>query len=189
MIGHLIAHAKAELNLNTMQQQMFDAAVANSKAGPRNGPCAAPKVRDTLQAELAKPEPNLAAVAAAADAARSEGRAARGKAIRDEWLALYETVQPRAEGGRARPAAEADERRPNRSGKRCASGCISFATGRPARHSRGARIRAIDDGPALRRACFFAASRAAIRRQQAARALAPRCGSARMPKRSLPPRP
>ena len=31
MIGHLIAHAKTKLNLNTMQQGMFDTAVADSK--------------------------------------------------------------------------------------------------------------------------------------------------------------
>ena len=48
------------------------------------------KVKATLQAELAKAEPDLAAVAAAADAAIDQGRAQR-KAIRAEWLALYGT--------------------------------------------------------------------------------------------------
>ena len=77
MIGHLIADAKAELNLNTMQQGMFDTAVANSKAAHETGPCAARRRSGTtLQTELAKPEPDLAAVAAAADAAMEEGRAA-----------------------------------------------------------------------------------------------------------------
>jgi Spy/CpxP family protein refolding chaperone len=93
MIGHLIAEARAELKLDTMQQEMFDRAVANSKAAREKARARHSKVRDTLQAELAKPEPNLAAVAAAADAAMEEGRVAR-KAVRDEWLAFYEKLGP-----------------------------------------------------------------------------------------------
>jgi len=90
MIGHLIAHAKARLNLNTMQQGMFDTAVADSKAAREAGRALHDKVKATLQAELAKPEPDLAAVAAAADAAIDQGRDKR-RAIRAEWLALYAT--------------------------------------------------------------------------------------------------
>ena len=90
MIGHLIAHAKARLNLNTMQQGMFDTAVADSKAAREAGRALHEKVKATLQAELAKPEPDLAAVAAAADAAVDQSRDKR-KAIRAEWLALYAT--------------------------------------------------------------------------------------------------
>jgi Spy/CpxP family protein refolding chaperone len=93
MIGHLIAEARAELKLDTMQQEMFDRAVANSKAAREKARARHSKVRDTLQAELAKPEPNLAAVAAAADATMEEGRVAR-KAVRDEWLAFYEKLGP-----------------------------------------------------------------------------------------------
>jgi Spy/CpxP family protein refolding chaperone len=90
MIGHLIAHAKSKLNLNTMQQGMFDTAVADSKAAREAGRAQHEKVKATLQAELAKAEPDLAAVAAAADAAVDQGRDKR-KAIRAEWLALYAT--------------------------------------------------------------------------------------------------
>jgi Spy/CpxP family protein refolding chaperone len=93
MIGHLIAEAKAELKLNTMQQEMFDRAIANSKLAREKARARHSQVRGTLQAELAKPEPNLGAAAAAADAAMEEGRLAR-KAIRDEWLALYEKLGP-----------------------------------------------------------------------------------------------
>ena len=93
MIGHLIASAKAQLNLNTSQQGMFDTAVADSKAAFQSGRALHQKVQDTLQAELAKTEPDLAAVAAAADAATDQGRAQR-KAIRAEWLALYATFTP-----------------------------------------------------------------------------------------------
>ena len=90
MIGHLIAHAKGQLNLNTMQQGMFDTAVADSKAARDAGRGLHEKVKATLQAELAKAEPDLAAVAAAADIAMDQGRAQR-KAIRAEWLGLYAT--------------------------------------------------------------------------------------------------
>jgi len=93
MIGHLIAEARAELKLNTMQQEMFDKAIANSKLMHEKARARQAKVRDTLQTELAKPEPNLAAVAAAADATMEESRMAR-KAIRDEWLAFYERLGP-----------------------------------------------------------------------------------------------
>jgi Spy/CpxP family protein refolding chaperone len=93
MIGHLIAHAKAQLNLNTMQQELFDRAVASSKAAREKGRELRQTVRDATQAELAKAEPDLAAVAAAADAAADEGRALR-KSIRNEWLALYSQFSP-----------------------------------------------------------------------------------------------
>ena len=73
-----------------MQQELFDQAVVGSKAAHEAGRASHQKVRDTLQAELAKGEPDLNAVAAAADAAMDQGRALR-QAVRNEWLALYGT--------------------------------------------------------------------------------------------------
>jgi Spy/CpxP family protein refolding chaperone len=93
MIGHLIANAKASLNLNTSQQTMFDAAVAQSKAAHEQGRAVMQKVRDAMAAELAKTEPDLAALAAAADDARAQGYALR-KQARDQWLQLYATFSP-----------------------------------------------------------------------------------------------
>lgn len=93
MIGQLIASAQAKLNLNTSQQGMFDKAVADSKTAMQAGRALHQKVRDTLQAELAKSEPDLAAVAAAGDAAADQARVQR-KTIRAEWLALYGTFTP-----------------------------------------------------------------------------------------------
>jgi Spy/CpxP family protein refolding chaperone len=93
MIGHLIAHAKEQLNLNTMQQGMFDTAFAHSKAARESGRALHDNVKATLQAELAKAEPDLAAVAAAADAAADQARVQRN-AIRAEWLSLYATFSP-----------------------------------------------------------------------------------------------
>ena len=92
-IGQLIAQAKDKLSLNTMQQGMFDTAVAHSKAAHESGRALHDKVKATLQTELAKTEPDLAAVAAAADAAQDQARAQRN-AIRSEWLALYSTFSP-----------------------------------------------------------------------------------------------
>ena len=92
-IGQLIAHAKDKLNLNTSQQGMFDKAVADSKAARDAGRALHDKVKATLTTELARTEPDLAAVAATADAAADQARAQR-IAIRNEWLALYATFTP-----------------------------------------------------------------------------------------------
>ena len=51
------------------------------------------QVHAALTAELAKAEPDFAAVAAAADAAQANGQALR-KQVRDEWLKLYATFTP-----------------------------------------------------------------------------------------------
>ena len=50
-------------------------------------------VHATLNAELAKAEPDFAAVAAAADAAQASTQTAR-KQVRDQWLPLYATFSP-----------------------------------------------------------------------------------------------
>jgi Spy/CpxP family protein refolding chaperone len=93
MIGHSIENAKAQLNLNTSQQQMFDAAVANTKAAHQTGLSLHQSAKNALTAELAKAEPDLAAVAAASDNAQAQGQALR-KSIRAQWLALYATFSP-----------------------------------------------------------------------------------------------
>ena len=63
-----IVALKGQLNLNTSQQSMWDNAVAAGKAARQTARANMQKVHDTLTAELAKPEPDLAAVAAASDA-------------------------------------------------------------------------------------------------------------------------
>lgn len=93
MLGGVIAHAKAQLNLNTSQQQMFDTAAAHSKAAFAQGRTLRQSVSDALKAELAKPEPDFAAVAAVADQAQQQGQALR-TSIRTEWLNLYATFSP-----------------------------------------------------------------------------------------------
>jgi uncharacterized membrane protein len=51
------------------------------------------KVHDALAAELAKPEPDLAAVAAASDSARTANAQLHAQ-VRDAWLNLYATFSP-----------------------------------------------------------------------------------------------
>jgi len=93
MLGHIIAHAQAQLNLNTSQKLAFDAAVAQTKAARDSGRALHQKVKDSLTAELAKTEPDLAAVAAVADGVQQQGAALRHQ-VRDAWLALYATFSP-----------------------------------------------------------------------------------------------
>ena len=93
MIGHLIETARAELNLNTSQQQQFDAAVASTKAARQTGLSLHESVKTALTAELAKAEPDLAAVATVSDNAQAQGQALR-KSVRAQWLALYATFSP-----------------------------------------------------------------------------------------------
>ena len=93
MIGQLIARTRAQLNLNTSQAAMFDAAVAQSKSAHETGRSLHQKVRDALAAELAKPEPDFAAVGAVADSVREQG-ATLHKQVRSAWLALYATFSP-----------------------------------------------------------------------------------------------
>ena len=89
----LTVNLKTELNLNTSQQAMWDNAVAAGKAARDNARSEQQKIRATLDAELAKAEPDLAAVAAASDGARNAGAAAH-RQVRDAWLALYGTFTP-----------------------------------------------------------------------------------------------
>ena len=89
----VIAHLKSQLNLNTSQQVMWDNAVAAGKAARDNARANRQAMHDALKSELAKAEPDLAAVAAAADTARDAGAAAQRQA-RGAWLNLYGTFTP-----------------------------------------------------------------------------------------------
>ena len=88
-----IVALKSQLNLNTSQQSMWDNAVAAGKAARQTARANMQKVHDTLSAELAKTEPDLAAVAAASDVARNANAALHGQ-VRDAWLNVYSTFTP-----------------------------------------------------------------------------------------------
>lgn len=88
-----IAALKGQLNLSTSQQASWDSAIAAGKAARAGARTNMQNVRSLLNAELAKAEPDLAAVAAAADSARTQNEAQRHQ-VRDSWLGLYATFSP-----------------------------------------------------------------------------------------------
>jgi Spy/CpxP family protein refolding chaperone len=92
-IEHVLASLKAQLNLNTSQQVMWDNALAHGKAARVQGRSSMDQLHAALNAELAKAEPDFAAVATIADQAQANHQAVR-KQVRDEWLRLYATFSP-----------------------------------------------------------------------------------------------
>jgi Spy/CpxP family protein refolding chaperone len=104
-IERVLASLKGQLSLNTSQQLMWDNAVAQTKAARATGRTNFESVRTALNAELAKPEPDFAAVAAAGDAAQASNQTLR-KQVRDQWLQLYATFSP-AQKGVVRDAVKA----------------------------------------------------------------------------------
>lgn len=88
-----IARLRNQLDLDTSQQKLWDSAAAATKSARSAMKSRRDYVRSVLEAELAKAEPDLAAVAAASDAAQSQAIAQRHEA-RDAWLNLYATFTP-----------------------------------------------------------------------------------------------
>ena len=89
----MLGNVKSDLKLNTSQQLQWDAVVAQTKAAHDTGRTNFEQLKTALQAELAKPEPDFAAVAAIADGVRDQ-HAALHKQTRNAWLALYATFTP-----------------------------------------------------------------------------------------------
>ncbi|MEP6941649.1 MAG: periplasmic heavy metal sensor [Betaproteobacteria bacterium] len=89
----IIQALKDKLTLNTSQQQQWDAAVAQTQSARQAGRSGMEQLKSATQAELAKAEPDLAALAAQADAVHQQNAGPR-KAARDAWLALYATFTP-----------------------------------------------------------------------------------------------
>jgi uncharacterized protein YoxC len=85
--------AKERLNLTAPQQQAWDKVVASGKTTREAGTANRQRVKDAMRAELAKLDPDFAAVAKVADAVEKTNREARNR-VRDEWLALYATFSP-----------------------------------------------------------------------------------------------
>jgi phosphoenolpyruvate-protein kinase (PTS system EI component) len=81
---------QAQLNLNTSQQQQWDAAVAQSKAAHQAIRANFQQLKTATQAELAKADPDLAALATLSDQLQQQNIAQRQQA-RAAWLALYGT--------------------------------------------------------------------------------------------------
>jgi Spy/CpxP family protein refolding chaperone len=86
----MIAALKDKLNLNTSQQQQWESVVAQAQAARQAAHGGFDQLKSATQAELAKAEPDLAVLAAQADAVHEQNATVR-KAVRDAWLALYAT--------------------------------------------------------------------------------------------------
>jgi Spy/CpxP family protein refolding chaperone len=93
----VIESLKGSLNLNTSQQQQWDSAVAASQSARQAMRASFAQLKAATQAELAKAEPDLGALAAQADSVQEQNSAAR-KAARSAWLALYSTFTPEQKG-------------------------------------------------------------------------------------------
>lgn len=91
--GQLFAAAKARLNLDTSQQQQWDAAMAEAQSARRAMRDNRATLKQALQNELAKSEPDLSAVASAADQIQQSNRALHLQA-QAEWLKLYAMLMP-----------------------------------------------------------------------------------------------
>jgi protein CpxP len=86
----VLQRIQAKLNLNTSQQQQFDAAVSQSKTAHEAIRANFQQLKAATQAELAKPDPDLAALATLSDQVQQQNIAQR-KQARAAWLALYAT--------------------------------------------------------------------------------------------------
>jgi protein CpxP len=86
----VLQRIQAQLNLNTSQQQQWDAAVAQSKAARLVIRANFQQLKTATQAELAKADPDLAALATLSDQLQQQNIAQRQQA-RAGWLALYGT--------------------------------------------------------------------------------------------------
>ncbi len=86
----MLEEVKSRLALDTSQQLIFDSAIAQTSAARESGRALHQKVKEAMRAELAKAEPDLAALAALADDTQSQGQTLR-RQVRDQWLKLYAT--------------------------------------------------------------------------------------------------
>jgi phosphoenolpyruvate-protein kinase (PTS system EI component) len=86
----VLQRIQAKLNLNTSQQQQWDAAVAQSKTAHEAIRANFQQLKAATQAEVAKPDPDLAALATLSDQVQQQNIAQR-KQARAAWLALYAT--------------------------------------------------------------------------------------------------
>jgi protein CpxP len=86
----VLQRIQAKLNLNTSQQQQWDAALAQSKAAHQAIRANFQQLKTATQAELAKADPDLATLATLSDQLQQQNIAQRQQA-RAGWLALFAT--------------------------------------------------------------------------------------------------
>ncbi|MEO5702200.1 MAG: Spy/CpxP family protein refolding chaperone [Casimicrobiaceae bacterium] len=93
LVARTLLATKASLNLNTSQQQAWDAAVAQSRAAFDSIRANRQQLKTALQAELAKPAPDLVAIAAMEDQVLQQNIPQR-VAARNHWLNVYAMLSP-----------------------------------------------------------------------------------------------
>jgi Spy/CpxP family protein refolding chaperone len=86
----MLEAAKQRLNLTPTQAAAWDQVAAHGKTARETTRANRQRVRDAMRTELAKLDPDFAAVAKVADDVDLKNRELR-RQIRDEWLALYAT--------------------------------------------------------------------------------------------------
>jgi periplasmic protein CpxP/Spy len=94
------AHAEklaAKLKLTPEQKTQWDTMVQKTKTQHEAMKKAHHEMHEAMKAELAKPEPDLAALATKADAMHDQLRAAH-RELRDGWLKLYATMNAEQKG-------------------------------------------------------------------------------------------
>jgi Spy/CpxP family protein refolding chaperone len=89
-LAHAIGELKSQLNLTASQQQAWDAAIAAGKQAREAAKQSRQTVSQLAHDELAKPSPDLAKIAAAADQAHDAAVAAR-RQVRNQFLSIYAT--------------------------------------------------------------------------------------------------
>ena len=87
-VEEVLGQLKDKLALDSSQQVQWQAALDQTKAVHTQSRATRESVRATVDAELAKAEPDLAAIATAMDSVQAQGMAAR-REVRDSWLRLY----------------------------------------------------------------------------------------------------
>jgi Spy/CpxP family protein refolding chaperone len=92
-IGQVLSGLKDQLNLDTSQQLNWTNAVAAAKSAHVAMRAGMKTVHDALAAELAKPTPDLAAVAAVVDSVRASNQTLRLD-VRKQWLQIYANLKP-----------------------------------------------------------------------------------------------
>jgi Spy/CpxP family protein refolding chaperone len=96
-MGHHSERLAEKLKLTPDQRAQWDALMQKSKAQFEAMRKTRHEMHEAMKAEFAKPEPDLAALAAKGDAARERGMAAH-RELRDGWLRLYATMSPEQKG-------------------------------------------------------------------------------------------
>jgi len=96
-MGHHLDRLAEKLKLTPEQKPQWDAMVKKTKEHFEAMRKAHHEMHEAFKAEMDKPEPDLAALAAKSDAMRERGMAAH-KELRDGWLKLYATMSPEQKG-------------------------------------------------------------------------------------------